>query len=134
MHSHPGASLHLSFSRSLSPRPSAPTSPPNCCLMMRLLCNTLEHRLRDQDSYNGFLSLLNQKRREGHINKVLQRSTLIWIIVRNTSLGVCYPGCFPLSLFCVRRLRGLGLSAGSPSLVFIPSSSAVSNLPLYSID
>lgn len=57
--------------------------------------------------------------------------TAEWIIVRNSSLGLWYPGCFTLSLFCVRRLKGLELRAGSPSLAFIPLTPAASTIAVY---
>lgn len=55
-------SVHLSLYR--SPRPSAPPSPPSCCLMVQLLRNTLEHGLRDQGYCDGSPSRLNQKKRQ----------------------------------------------------------------------
>lgn len=75
LHSHPVAALRSSFPLSLSPRPSAPPSPPNCCLMVQLLRNTLEHRLRDQGYCHGSPSRLNQKKRQKK-TKVLQQTIL----------------------------------------------------------
>lgn len=97
----------------LSSRLSAPTSPPNCCLMVQLLCNTLEHRLRDQGSCDGSLSLLNQKKREGHKkNKVLQRRTFIchgWMnYYEKYRFGCLLPRLFSFSLLTQNRLKGTG--------------------------
>lgn len=100
-------SFYLSLHR--SPRPSAPPSPPNCCLMVQLLRNTLERGLRAHGYCDGSPSRLNQQKREGHkkrtkrYNRGILFVTPEWMIVRNTSLGVCYPGCFPLNLFRVSR-------------------------------
>lgn len=115
----------------LSPRQSAPSSPPNCCLMVQLLCNTLEHRLRDQGSCDGSLSLLNQKKREEHKkNKVLERRTFIchgWMdYCKKYKFGCLLPRLFSFKPVSCERLKGLELSAGSPSLASIPSSSAAS--------
>lgn len=97
----------------LSPRQSAPSSPPNCCLMVQLLCNTLEHRLRDQGSCDGSLSLLNQKKREEHKkNKVLQRRTFIchgWMdYCKKYKFGCLLPRLFSFKPVSCEETEGTG--------------------------
>lgn len=126
LHSHPVAALRSSFPLSLSPRPSAPPSPPNCCLMVQLLRNTLEHGLRDQGYCHGSPSRLNQKKRQKKTKCCNRQFYLPWRIVRNTSLGVCYKGCFPLSPIHVSIAGGLPAAS-------ISSSSAASHALISAI-
>lgn len=98
---------------SISLRPSAPTSPPNCCLMVQLLRNTLEHRLRDQGYCDGSPSHLNQKRREGHKkNKVLRKRNFIshrWMdYCEKHEFGCLLPRLFSFKPVLCEESKGAG--------------------------
>lgn len=95
----------------LSPRPSAPTTPPNCCLMVQLLCNTLEHRLRDQGSCDGSIHGSTFKSKEERWAQKQESTTeedfylsqlngLLWKIQVWESVTF-------KPVFCGRRLKGL---------------------------